>query len=249
MARYHTNTTAIRKYRSEYYRLMKEEARLNEQLHHMLKRIKKNTEDEKQSQANHIHLTNLLAQATQQKAELEAQPASKERNKQLKKAESVWKDLNVQYKRNDLHLAVLDKKKDKDNATKYILKELKRDQVRIRIKTAYDIWKRLEQEEQYEFMDFEMFKALHFVKQVQVSQKQSAAPTCEAELSRSGTSATPASPAFATVASTPRYSYTVSTSPRFDSIGISILNRFTNAVSLCTSSRQSTVDLVSVAAV
>ncbi|MDJ1499971.1 hypothetical protein [Xanthocytophaga agilis] len=163
MAR-HTTTSAIRKYRSEYYRLMVEEARLNEQLHHMLKRIRKIAQDEKQSLANHIHLTNLLAQATLQKAEQEAQPVSKERNKQLKKAESVWKDITIQHKRNDLRLAVLDKKKDKDNATKYILKELKRDQIRIRAKAAYAIWKQLEQTEQYEFMDFEMFKALHFVK-------------------------------------------------------------------------------------
>ncbi|MDJ1499904.1 hypothetical protein [Xanthocytophaga agilis] len=160
----YTTDSTIRKYRSEYYRLMAEEARLNEQLHHMLKRIRKIAQDEKQSLANHIHLTNLLAQATQQKAELEAQPASKERNKQLKKAESVWKDLTIQYKRSDLRLAVLDRKKDKDNAAKYILKELKRDQVRIRAKAAYDIWKKSEQAEKYEFMDFEMFIALHIVK-------------------------------------------------------------------------------------
>ncbi|MDJ1494245.1 hypothetical protein QNI19_14980 [Cytophagaceae bacterium DM2B3-1] len=249
MPRYHTNTTAIRKYKSDYYGLMVYEARLNHELFRMGQRIKAIQQDEKQSLADQTLLTKLLAHATQHKDELEAQPASKERDKQLKKAEKEYKEVNAQYKRNEYHLAVLEKKKDKDNAAKYVLKELKRDAVRIRIKTAYDSWKRLEQEEQYEFMDFEMFKALHFVKQVQVSQKQSAAPTCEAALSRSGTSATPASPAFAVVASTPRYSYTVSTSPRFDSIGISILNRFTNAVSLCTSSRQSTADVASVAAV
>ncbi|MDJ1483997.1 hypothetical protein QNI16_26105 [Cytophagaceae bacterium YF14B1] len=160
----YTTDSTIRKYRSEYYRLMAEEARLNEQLHHMIKRIRKIAQDEKQSLADHIHLTNLLAQATQQKAELEAKPASKERNKQLKKAESVWKDLTIQYKRSDLRLAVLDRKKDKDNAAKYILKELKRDQVRIRAKAAYDIWKKSEQAEKYEFIDFEMFMALHIVK-------------------------------------------------------------------------------------
>ncbi|MDJ1468617.1 hypothetical protein [Xanthocytophaga flava] len=166
MSKYHTNETAIRKYKSEYHRLMVHEARLNEQLHHLLKRIKAIQEDEKQSLADQILLTKLLTHATQQKAELEAQPASKERDKQLKKAEKEYKEVNAKYKRNEYHLAVLEKKKDKDNAAKYVLKELKRDAVRIRIKTAYDIWKRLEQEEQYEFMDFEMFQALYFVKQI-----------------------------------------------------------------------------------
>ncbi|MDJ1504603.1 hypothetical protein [Xanthocytophaga agilis] len=166
MPKYHTNKTAIRKYKSEYHRLLAHEARLNEQLHHLLKRIKAIQKDEEQSLANQTLLITLLAHATQQKAELEAQPASKERDKQLKKAEKEYKEVNAQYKRNEYHLAVLEKKKDKDNAAKYILKELKRDQVRIRAKAAYDIWKRLEQEEQYEFMDFELFKALYFVKQI-----------------------------------------------------------------------------------
>ncbi|MDJ1479486.1 hypothetical protein QNI16_03250 [Cytophagaceae bacterium YF14B1] len=165
MPRYHTNTTAIRKYKSEYYGLMVYEARLNHELFRMEQRIKAIKEDEKQSLADQILLTKLLAHATQQKAQLEAQPASKERNKQLKKAEKEFTEVNAKHKRNEYHLAVLEKKKDKDNAAKYVLKELKRDEVRIRIKTAYDIWKKLEQEEQYEFMDFELFKALHFVKQ------------------------------------------------------------------------------------
>ncbi|MDJ1470403.1 hypothetical protein [Xanthocytophaga flava] len=171
MARYHTNTTAIRKYKSEYYRLMAEEARLNLELFRMAHRIKAIQEDEEQSLANQTLLMTLLAYATEQKAKLEAKPASKERDKQLKKAEKEYKEVNAKYKRNEYHLAVLEKKKDKDNATKYVLKEMKRDQVRIRIKTAYDIWKRLEQEEQYECMDFELFKALHFVKQIQAEKK------------------------------------------------------------------------------
>ncbi|MDJ1503735.1 hypothetical protein [Xanthocytophaga agilis] len=172
MPRYHTNTTAIRKYKSEYYRLMVYEARLNHELFRMEQRIRAIQEDEEQSLANQTLLTKLLAHATQQKTELEAQPVSKERNKQLKKAEKEYKEVNAKYKRNEYHLAVLEKKKDKDNAAKYIVKELKRDQVRIRIKTAYDIWKRLEQEEQYEFMDFELFKALNFVKQIEKASVQ-----------------------------------------------------------------------------
>ncbi|MDJ1485531.1 hypothetical protein QNI16_33885 [Cytophagaceae bacterium YF14B1] len=116
--------------------------------------------------------TSLLAHTTQQKAELEAKPASKERDKQLKKAEKEYKEANASYKRNEYHLAVLEKKKDKDNAAKYVLKEMKRDQVRIRIKAAYDIWKKLEQAEQYEFMDFELFKALHFVEQIKQASAQ-----------------------------------------------------------------------------
>lgn len=143
MAR-HTTASAIRKYRSAYYQLMAHEARLNEQLHHMLKRIKAIQEDEELSLANHIHLTNLLHNAARQKAELEAQPVSKERNRQLKKAESVWKDVNIQYKRSDLRLAVIDRKKDKDNAAKYVLKENYRDQVRLRAEVAYATWKELE---------------------------------------------------------------------------------------------------------
>ncbi|MDJ1501042.1 hypothetical protein [Xanthocytophaga agilis] len=165
MPHYHTNTTAIRKYKSDYYGLMVYEARLNHELFRMEQRILAIQEDEEHSLANQTLLTTLLAHATQQKAELEAQPTSKDRDKQLKKAEKEYKEINAKYKRNEYHLAVLDKKKDKDNAAKYVLKELKRDEVRIRIKTAYDIWKKLEQEEQYEFMDFELFKALHFVKQ------------------------------------------------------------------------------------
>ncbi|MDJ1467201.1 hypothetical protein QNI19_20225 [Cytophagaceae bacterium DM2B3-1] len=167
MPRYHTNTTAIRKYKSEYYGLLVYEARLNYQLFRMAQRIKAIQKDEEQSLANQALLTSLLAHTTQQKAELEAKPASKERDKQLKKAEKEYKEANASYKRNEYHLAVLEKKKDKDNAAKYVLKEMKRDQVRIRIKAAYDIWKKLEQAEQYEFMDFELFKALHFVKQTQ----------------------------------------------------------------------------------
>ncbi|MDJ1499102.1 hypothetical protein [Xanthocytophaga agilis] len=143
MAR-HTTASALRKYRSEYYRLMAQEARLNEQLYHMLKRIKAIKADEERTLANHTHLTALLSQATRQKAELEAQPVSKERNKQLKKAESVWKDIHIQYKRSDLRLAVLDRKKDKDNAANYVLKENYRDQVRLRADVAYAMWKELE---------------------------------------------------------------------------------------------------------
>ncbi|MDJ1480343.1 hypothetical protein QNI16_07595 [Cytophagaceae bacterium YF14B1] len=180
MPKYHTNETAIRKYKSEYYRLMVHEARLNEQLYHLLKRIKAIQEDEKQSLADQTLLTKLLTHATQQKAELEAQPASKERNKQLKKAEKEYKEINAKYKRNEYHLAVLEKKKDKDNVVKYLLKEQNRDQVRIRIKKAYDIWKRLEQEEQYELMDFEMFQALYFVKQIKQATLQEEASTKEA---------------------------------------------------------------------
>ncbi|MDJ1479738.1 hypothetical protein QNI16_04520 [Cytophagaceae bacterium YF14B1] len=148
MSRYHTNSTAIRKNRSEYYRLRAYEARLNEQLHHMLKRIKAIQEDEERSLTNKKLLTYLLAQATLQKAELEAQPDSKERNKQLKKAEKEFKEVDARYKRNEYHLAVLEKKKDKDNAAKYILKENKRDQVSIRIQIAYDTWMQLEQAQQ-----------------------------------------------------------------------------------------------------
>lgn len=148
MSRYHTNSTAIRKNRSEYYRLRAYEARLNEQLYHMLKRIKQIEEDEKLSLVNQKLLTYLLAQATLHKAELEAQPDSKERNKQLKKAEKEYKEVNAKYKRNEYHLAVLEKKKDKDNAAKYILKENKRDQVSIRIQVAYDTWMQLEQAQQ-----------------------------------------------------------------------------------------------------
>ncbi|MDJ1496486.1 hypothetical protein QNI19_26355 [Cytophagaceae bacterium DM2B3-1] len=167
MPRYHTNTTAIRKYKSDYYRLMVYEARLNHELFRMEQRILAIQKDEKQSIANQTLFTTLLTHTTQQKTELEAQPASKERDKQLKKMEKEYKEINAQYKRNEYHLAVLEKKKDKDNAAKYVLKEMKRDQVRIRIKTAYDSWKKLEQAEQYEFMDFELFKALHFVKQIE----------------------------------------------------------------------------------
>ncbi|MDJ1469639.1 hypothetical protein QNI19_11630 [Cytophagaceae bacterium DM2B3-1] len=167
MPRYHTNSTAIRKFRSEYYRLRAYKARLNEQLHHMLKRIKQIEEDEKLSLAKHILLTKLLAHADQQKAELEAQAVSKQRDKQLKKAEKELKELRVQYKRNDLHLVVLDRKKDKDNMANYILKEAKRDQVTVRIQSAYTSWKKLEQlqaEEQqsqavYEAQVIELVKA------------------------------------------------------------------------------------------
>ncbi|MDJ1506356.1 hypothetical protein [Xanthocytophaga agilis] len=167
MPRYHTNSTAIRKFRSEYYRLRSYEARLNEQLHHMFKRIKQIKEDEELSLAKHILLTALLAQAEQQKAELEAQSVSKQRDKQLKKAEKELKELRVQYKRIDLHLAVLDRKKDKDNMANYILKEAKRDQVTVRIQSAYTSWKKIEQlqaEEQqsqaiYEAQVIELVKA------------------------------------------------------------------------------------------
>lgn len=111
MPRYHTNTTAIRKYKSEYYRLMEEEARLNLQLFRMEQRIKAIQKDEAQSLANQTLLTTLLAHATEHKAKLEVQPASKERDKQLKKAEKEYKEVNAQYKRNEYHLAVLEKKK------------------------------------------------------------------------------------------------------------------------------------------
>ncbi|MDJ1502209.1 hypothetical protein [Xanthocytophaga agilis] len=167
MPRYHTNTTAIRKYKSDYYGLMVYEARLNHELFRMAQRIKAIQKDESQSLADQTLLTKLLVYATQQKEELEAQPASKERDKQLKKAEKEYKEVNAKHKRNEYHLAVLEKKKDKDNAAKYVLKEMKRDQVRIRIKTAYAIWKKLEKEQQEDFMDFEMFQALKTVKQIQ----------------------------------------------------------------------------------
>lgn len=157
MPRYHSNTTAIRKYRSEYYRLRKQEARMNHELFRMKNRIKDLAKDEEQSLTNHTLLTKLLAHAEQQKAELEAQPASKQRDKQLKKAEKELKDVRVKYKRSDLHLAVIDQKKDKDNVAKYILKEAKRDDVTIRIEAAYEAWKKFEQLEQQENADFEAF--------------------------------------------------------------------------------------------
>ncbi|MDJ1479325.1 hypothetical protein QNI16_02440 [Cytophagaceae bacterium YF14B1] len=157
MPRYHSNTTAIRKYRSEYYRLRKQEARMNHELFRMKNRIKHLAEDEKQSIANHTLLTKLLAHAEQQKAELEAQPVSKQRDKQLKKAERELKDVRVKYKRSDLHLAVIDQKKDKDNAAKYILKEAKRDEVTARIEAAYETWQKFEQLEQQENADFEAY--------------------------------------------------------------------------------------------
>ncbi|MDJ1483294.1 hypothetical protein QNI16_22540 [Cytophagaceae bacterium YF14B1] len=160
MSKYHTNSTSIRKYRSEYYRLRAYEARLNEQLHHMKKRIRQIQQDEEQSLATQALLVVLLAHATQQKAKLEAQPESKERNKQLKKAEKEFKEVNAKYKRNEYHLAVVEKKKDKDNTAKYILKEAKRDDVTVRIQAAHDAWKKFEQIELQEEADFNAFKAM-----------------------------------------------------------------------------------------
>ncbi|MDJ1494404.1 hypothetical protein QNI19_15780 [Cytophagaceae bacterium DM2B3-1] len=164
MSKYHTNSTSIRKYRSEYYRLRAYEARLNEQLHHMKKRIRQIQQDEEQSLATQALLVVLLAHATQRKAELEVQPASKERNKQLKKAEKEFKEVNAKYKRNEYHLAVVEKKKDKDNTAKYILKEAKRDDVTARIQAAHDVWKKFEQIEQQEEADFNAFKAMQLGK-------------------------------------------------------------------------------------
>ncbi|MDJ1466673.1 hypothetical protein [Xanthocytophaga flava] len=157
MPRYHSNTIAIRKYRSEYYRLRKQEARMNHELFRMKKRMKDLAEDEENSLTNHKLLTRLVAHAEHQKAELEAQPVSKQRDKQLKKAERELKDVRVKYKRSDLHLAVIDQKKDKDNASKYILKEAKRDDVTIRIEAAYEAWQKFEQLEQQENADFEAY--------------------------------------------------------------------------------------------
>ncbi|MDJ1503184.1 hypothetical protein [Xanthocytophaga agilis] len=164
MSKYHTNSTSIRKYRSEYYRLRAYEARLNEQLHHMKKRIRQIQQDEEQSLATQALLVVLLAHAIQRKAKLEAQPESKERNKQLKKAEKEFKEVNAQYKRNEYHLAVVEKKKDKDNTAKYILKEVKRDDVTVRIQAAYETWKKFEQIEQQEEADFNAFKVVQLAK-------------------------------------------------------------------------------------
>ncbi|MDJ1484187.1 hypothetical protein QNI16_27055 [Cytophagaceae bacterium YF14B1] len=157
MKRRITTQDTIRKYRAEYYRLRKQEARLNHELFRMKNRIKQLAEAEKQSIANHALLTDLLARTEQQIAELEAQPASKQRDKQLKKAEKELKDVHVKYKRSDLHLAVIDRKKDKDNAAKYILKETKRDDVTVRIQAAYETWQKFEQIQQQENTDFEAF--------------------------------------------------------------------------------------------
>lgn len=169
MSKYHTNSAIIRKYRFEYYRLRAYEARLNEQLYHMKQRIKAIAKDEEQSLANQVLLTMLLAYATRQKQELEALPASKERNRQLKKAEKEFKEVNAQYKRNEYHLAVLEKRKDKDNAAKYCLKEAKRDEVTVRIQAAYDTWKKFEQIEQQEEADFNTFKVMVLAKKEETS--------------------------------------------------------------------------------
>ncbi|MDJ1486109.1 hypothetical protein QNI16_36845 [Cytophagaceae bacterium YF14B1] len=60
MPRYHTNTTAIRKYKSEYYGLLVYEARLNHQLFRMAQRIKAIQKDEEQSLANQALLTEVV---------------------------------------------------------------------------------------------------------------------------------------------------------------------------------------------
>ncbi|MDJ1482968.1 hypothetical protein QNI16_20870 [Cytophagaceae bacterium YF14B1] len=154
-----TLASAIRKNRSDYYRLLAFEARENERIHHMKKRIKLLAEDEKISRALQLHLTGLLSQLQNQKTELEQAAPSKERDKTLKKVEKEFKEIDKKYKRNEHHLAVLESKKDKDNAAKLVLKEAKRDEISVRVQVAYANWKYFEQLEQQENIDFEAFVA------------------------------------------------------------------------------------------
>ncbi|MDJ1472384.1 hypothetical protein [Xanthocytophaga flava] len=154
-----TLASAIRKNRSDYYRLLAFEARENERIHHMKKRIKLLAEDEQTSRVLQLHLTGLLHQLQNQKTELEQAASSKERDKTLKKVEKEFKEIDKKYKRNEHHLAVIESKKDKDNVAKLVLKEAKRDEICVRAQAAYANWKYFEQLEQQENIDFEAFVA------------------------------------------------------------------------------------------
>jgi hypothetical protein len=150
MAKKRTLPENIRKYKQEYLRLGVQEARLTQQLYRMKKRIKLLAQEEELRLSEKALLGELLQQVHQQKTDLESQPASKQRNTQLKRVEKEYKQVKAKHSRNQYQLDKLEVKKDKDNVVKLLVKEARLDQVRIRLKAAYETWMQLEQIQQYE---------------------------------------------------------------------------------------------------
>jgi hypothetical protein len=145
MARRRTLLQNIRKYKQEYLRLLAYEARLNHQFFKMKKHIKLLAQEEELRLTEKAMLTEQLQKIQQQKTDLESQPASKQRNTQLKRIEKEHKQVKAKHSRNQYQLDQLEVRKDKDNAVKLLLKEAKLEDVRIRIQAAYETWMRLEQ--------------------------------------------------------------------------------------------------------
>jgi chromosome segregation ATPase len=150
MAKKRTLPENIRKYKQEYLRLGVQEARLTQQLYRMKKRIKSLAEEEQLHLSEKALLSKLLQGLHQQKTDLESQPASKQRDTQLKRVEKEYKQVKAKHSRNQYQLDKLEVKKDKDNVVKLLVKEARLDQVRIRLKAAYETWMQLEQMQQYE---------------------------------------------------------------------------------------------------
>jgi DNA repair exonuclease SbcCD ATPase subunit len=150
MARRRTLPQNIRKYKQEYLRLLAYEARLNHQLFNMKKRIRLLAQEEQLRLTEKALLTEQLQKIQQQKEELKSLPASKQRDTQLKRIEKEYKQVKAKHSRNQYQLDQLEVKKDKDNLVKLLLKEAKRDDVRVRIQSTYETWMRLEQIQQQE---------------------------------------------------------------------------------------------------
>ena len=150
MARRRTLPQNIRKYKQEYLRLLAYEARLNHQLFKMKKRIKLLAQEEELRLTEKALLTEQLQQIQQQKTEVEGQPASKQRDTQLKRVETEYKQVKAKHSRNQYQLDQLEVKKDKDNVVKLLLKEAKRNDVTVRIQSAYETWMKFEQIQQWE---------------------------------------------------------------------------------------------------
>jgi hypothetical protein len=150
MARRRTLPENIRKYKQQYLRLLAYEARLNHQLFKMKKRIKLLVEEEQLRLTEKSLLGEHLQKIQQQKEELESQPACKQQNTQLKRVEKEYKQVKARHSRNQYQLDQLEVKKDKDNVVKLLVKEAKRNDVTVRIKSTYETWMYFEQIQQWE---------------------------------------------------------------------------------------------------
>jgi hypothetical protein len=153
MARRRTLPQNIRKYKQEYLRLLAYEARLNHQLFKMQKRIKLLAQEEQLRLTEKALLSEQLQKIQQQKTDLESQPACKQRTTQLKRVEKEYKQVKARHSRNQYQLDQLEVKKDKDNVVKLLVKEAKRNEVTVRIQSAYETWMRLEQIQQQELAE------------------------------------------------------------------------------------------------
>jgi len=149
MSRKLTTAQAIQKYALTYRHLLCSLARLDYQIHLLKKRLAKIAADEAKWLARRMFLTDYLQQLTELEAGLEAEGLPEKLYKAKKKQFGKHTaKARKQWFRNEIYLINLEKRKQKDNGVKLVLKEAKREQVQLRVEHTYATLQQLEYQQQ-----------------------------------------------------------------------------------------------------